>query len=43
MPARNVEFIDESKAIESGPIYGVYKKLGWKAWNNDQQDEMLGN
>jgi hypothetical protein len=26
MPARNVEFIDESKASESGPIYGVYQK-----------------
>jgi hypothetical protein len=43
MPARNVEFLDESKATESGPIYGVYKKQGWKSWNNDEQENVADN
>jgi hypothetical protein len=36
MPARNVDFINEKEAVEAGPIYGVYEKLGWKAWNNKE-------
>jgi len=38
MPARNVDFQLEGSSNEGGPIYGKYKKAGWKSWNNDQQD-----
>jgi hypothetical protein len=41
LPARNVEFVEETKATEPGPVYGVYKKDGWKAWNNDQQEDVM--
>lgn len=37
LPARNVDFLEEGTSTEAGPIYGVYKKLGWKTWNNDDQ------
>ena len=38
LPNRDVVFKTEAESTEPGPIYGTYKGLGWKAWNNDKQD-----
>lgn len=37
-PTRNVDFIEESAAVEPGPAYGIYDKNGWRYWHNLVQD-----